>query len=91
MTWHINFLSEKFMCYPLELVTTITMVTLVGIWPESPSFSDTEMPPIPAGWKGRCQPGEAFNFSTCNRFVILCTSFTLFCLFWVFDEHGRKI
>ncbi|TKY70215.1 Subtilisin protease SBT5.3 [Spatholobus suberectus] len=41
-----------------------------GIWPESPSFRDTDMPPVPRGWKGRCQLGEAFNASTCNRKVI---------------------
>ncbi|KAJ9541012.1 hypothetical protein OSB04_027518 [Centaurea solstitialis] len=41
-----------------------------GIWPESPSFSDTDMPPVPAGWKGTCQSGEAFNSTNCNRKVI---------------------
>ncbi|CAL5197359.1 unnamed protein product [Lathyrus oleraceus] len=41
-----------------------------GIWPESPSFGDTDMPAVPPGWKGQCQSGEAFNASTCNRKVI---------------------
>ncbi|KHN12162.1 Cucumisin [Glycine soja] len=40
------------------------------IWPESPSFSDTDMPAVPPGWKGQCQSGEGFNSSSCNRKVI---------------------
>nr|GMC93316.1 subtilisin-like protease SBT3.9 [Ipomoea batatas] len=41
-----------------------------GIWPESPSFSDADMPAVPAGWRGQCQTGEAFNASTCNRKIV---------------------
>ncbi|MCI25745.1 subtilisin-like protease-like, partial [Trifolium medium] len=28
------------------------------------------MPPVPRGWKGHCQKGEAFNASSCNRKLI---------------------
>ncbi|XP_057972825.1 subtilisin-like protease SBT3.9 [Malania oleifera] len=41
-----------------------------GIWPESESFNDGDMGPIPSHWKGICQEGEKFNLSNCNRKII---------------------
>jgi len=41
-----------------------------GIWPESPSFSDKGLGPVPAKWKGLCQTGRGFTTANCNRKVI---------------------
>ncbi|KAJ9128899.1 hypothetical protein P3X46_034366 [Hevea brasiliensis] len=41
-----------------------------GVWPESKSFSDEGMGPIPKSWKGICQSGVDFNSSHCNKKII---------------------
>ncbi|KAJ4962659.1 hypothetical protein NE237_022598 [Protea cynaroides] len=41
-----------------------------GIWPESESFNDDNMGPIPLHWKGICQTGESFNSTHCNKKII---------------------
>ncbi|XP_050234760.1 subtilisin-like protease SBT5.6 [Mercurialis annua] len=41
-----------------------------GVWPESESFSDEGMGPIPKSWRGMCQSGPGFNISHCNKKII---------------------
>lgn len=40
---------------------------LIGVWPESKSFSDEGMGPIPSHWRGICQR-DTSGFC-CNRFL----------------------
>ncbi|KAL2610340.1 hypothetical protein R1flu_028913 [Riccia fluitans] len=41
-----------------------------GVWPESKSFSDTGLGPIPASWKGKCETGDQFGPEYCNKKLI---------------------
>ncbi|KAJ0232847.1 Subtilisin-like protease [Hirschfeldia incana] len=41
-----------------------------GVWPESESFNDNGVGPIPSHWKGGCKPGEKFKLTNCNKKLI---------------------
>ncbi|KAK1588594.1 hypothetical protein Q3G72_024861 [Acer saccharum] len=41
-----------------------------GVWPESESFNDKGLGPMPEKFKGECVPGENFTLANCNRKII---------------------
>ncbi|OIT30216.1 PREDICTED: CO(2)-response secreted protease-like [Nicotiana attenuata] len=49
---------------------TIIGILDTGIWPESESFNDKDMGPIPARWNGTCMDGQDFGSSKCNKKIV---------------------
>ncbi|OVA03587.1 Peptidase S8/S53 domain [Macleaya cordata] len=41
-----------------------------GVWPESESFSDKGLGPVPKRFKGECVVGDHFTVKNCNRKII---------------------
>nr|GMD15907.1 subtilisin-like protease SBT1.4 [Ipomoea batatas] len=46
-----------------------------GIWPESRSFSDKGLSPIPDNWRNKCEVGPEFPATSCNGKIIGARAF----------------
>jgi len=49
------------------------LIFVIGVWPESRSFSDKGLGPVPAKYKGICQNEHDSTFH-CNRYVRFSTT-----------------
>ncbi|GER30234.1 subtilase family protein [Striga asiatica] len=59
-----------------EKVSDLTIGVLdTGVWPESQSFRDNHLGPIPKRWRGRCDVTPDFNKWSCNKKLIGARSF----------------
>ncbi|XP_075488536.1 subtilisin-like protease SBT3.6 isoform X1 [Primulina tabacum] len=67
---HVNHLNGGILVKSRSGSGSIIGVLDSGIWPESESFKDDEMEPVPSRWKGKCQVGEEFDHSKCNGKII---------------------
>lgn len=65
-------LNDDYGAWPASKYGHDVIIGLVdtGVWPESRSFDDAGLGPIPTRWKGACESGTKFNTTTCNNKLI---------------------
>ncbi|KAK4781159.1 hypothetical protein SAY87_017265 [Trapa incisa] len=76
-TPHFLGLSQSSGLWPVTNYADDVIVGVLdsGIWPEQPSFSDSDLSPVPTSWRGACEVSEDFPASACNRKIIGARAF----------------
>ncbi|KAL6530085.1 hypothetical protein OROMI_028730 [Orobanche minor] len=74
--WFLGLDQKSTLLPKPEHVSEVVIGVLdTGVWPESPSFNDAGLGPIPHSWSGECETGTHFTKSNCNRKLIGARSF----------------
>ncbi|KAL7202224.1 hypothetical protein ACSBR1_033821 [Camellia fascicularis] len=56
---------------PMDTKSKVVVAMIdTGFWPESKSFNDEGLGPVPPKFKGECTTGQNFTLSNCNRKII---------------------
>ncbi|KAL9296861.1 hypothetical protein ACSQ67_022757 [Phaseolus vulgaris] len=69
-SWDFLGLDTIYLSNPKALDTTSEVIVGVidsGIWPESESFTDHGVGPVPKKFKGECVTGDKFTLANCNK------------------------
>ncbi|XP_068484114.1 subtilisin-like serine-protease S [Phaseolus vulgaris] len=72
-SWDFLGLDTIYLSNPKALDTASEVIVGVidsGIWPESESFTDHGVGPVPKKFKGECVAGDKFTLANCNKKII---------------------
>lgn len=99
--WHVTIvISSRGKLWPVQAylgvqipagmrLTKVGSIFLeTGIWPESESFHDRGLGPVPARWKGECVEGQSWTTENCNRHGSCCQFTGWICFLELHQRDG---